>query len=101
MDKNEKKKTIVLDLRHVMAEESIDTFTEIDLSKQIGNLIHRNAGDIGLDDKARELYHNGTVEVDMSTFNMFKAIVTEAPILLYCKNAILKEMNKAIEAYNK
>ena len=90
---NEKKK-IVLDLQHVKVEQEIDKFVEMDLSKLIGNEVHQRAGDIGLDDKARELYHNGKVELTEEMRNMIKGIVANSDLVFYIKKAVIEEIDK-------
>ena len=93
----EKDKKITIDLRKVMVEKDIDVYTETDLSKPIGNIIHQQAGDIGLDEKARELYHNGFVEVDMQTAVMMKEIVAQGGILYYVQQAVVREIEKSFK----
>lgn len=48
----------------VMMEVSIDSYKELDLSKDLGNEVHRMTSDIGLDDIARKIYHDGEAEMD-------------------------------------
>ena len=57
-------KTFKCDFKHVLMEANIDEFKEMDLSKELGNEIHRMTSDIGLDDIARKIYHDGEVEID-------------------------------------
>lgn len=90
---NEEKK-IVLDLQHVKVEQEIDKFKEMDLSKVIGNTVHQMAGDIGLDDKARELYHNGKVEVTVEMRNMIKGLVANSDLVFFIKKAVIDEIDK-------
>lgn len=92
----ENEKTIRLDFSHVMLEENIGVFTEADLSKHVGNMVHQQAGDIGLDEKARELYHNGSVEVTERMARMFLGIVGDAGLKLYVKQAVMKIIEEAI-----
>lgn len=92
---NEKKVTI--DLRNVTVEKEIDVFVEMDLSKPIGNIIHQQAGDIGLDDKARELYHKGVVDVDVHTANIIKQIIDSSNLILYIHEAVMKKIDEALK----
>ena len=68
MKKNEKEgaepKKIKCDFKHVMMEMKIDEFKETDLSIELGNEIHRMTSDIGLDELARKIYHDGMVEIE-------------------------------------
>ena len=62
--KNEKKpKVQVYDFRKVMIETEIDSFKELDLSKDLGNEIHSKTSDIGIDEIARKIYHDGKVKM--------------------------------------
>jgi hypothetical protein len=46
-------------------EVAFDEYRELDLAKELGNYIHTNTNDIGLDDTARAIYHSdGEMEVD-------------------------------------
>ena len=93
MKKNEEKR-ITLDLRHVELEQDIDRFATADLSKAVGNLVHQRAADIGIDDKARELYHGGTVDLDGRELAVFKAIVEQSDLVYYVKSTLLKVMEE-------
>ena len=97
MNENEEKK-ITVDLRHVMVEKDIEVYTEMDLSKPIGNIIHQQAGDIGLDDKARELYHNGKADMDEQTAKLMIQIVSQSQLLLFIKQAVIKEIEKSLKS---
>ena len=59
MDKGKK----VYDFTKVMMEVEFDKFEELDLSKDVGNAVHQNTGDIGIDDIAREIYRSGKAEM--------------------------------------
>lgn len=79
------------DFRKVSVEVDFDTFKDMDLAKPVANTIHRNCTDIGIDDKARELYHNGTVELSPKMAAMFLAIIMQSNLIASVKKA-LKEM---------
>ena len=96
MEKNEERK-VVIDLRNVTVEKEIDVFVEMDLSKPIGNIIHQQAGDIGLDEKARELYHKGVVDVDAHTANIIKQIIDSANLVFYVHEAVSKKIDDALK----
>lgn len=50
--------------KKINVEVAFDEFQELDIAKQIGNFIHANTPDIGLDDVAREIYHSeGEIEI--------------------------------------
>ena len=51
--------------KNISVEVAFDEFKELDLAKELGNYIHTNTNDIGLDDTARSIYHSdGEMEVD-------------------------------------
>lgn len=84
--------------KKINVEVEFDEFQELDIAKQIGNFIHANTPDIGLDDVAREIYHSeGEIEISekhakdivvmvSSDVCMFVAAVKKAII-----NALTKE----------
>ena len=84
--------------KKINVEVAFDEFQELDIAKQIGNFIHANTPDIGLDDVAREIYHSeGEIEISehhakdivvmvSSDVCMFVAAVKKAII-----NALTKE----------
>lgn len=83
-----KARTAVLNLQHARTEMEIDCYSEADLSKPVANLIHQRAGDIGIDEKAHELYHKGQVEVTEADVRLFRQIVEESRMVVYAKRAI-------------
>lgn len=92
----EKEKVFLIDLQKVSVEKDIDEFTEMDLSKVIGNTVHQRAGDIGLDDKARELYHNGQVELTQSMANQFKGIIASCDLVFFVRKAVIEHIDKSL-----
>jgi hypothetical protein len=87
MNAEEKK---LYDFTKVRIEVEIDVFQEIDASKQIGNIIHQNTTDIGIDDIAREIYHKGEVELSEQEAQQIKQILLESPIIVGAKRALQK-----------
>ena len=53
----------VYDFRKVMMEVEIDEFMEVDLRRPFGNAIHKNTDDIGIDELARAIFKQDTVEI--------------------------------------
>ncbi len=84
------------DFRKVSVEIDFDTFQDMDLAKPIANAIHRNCTDIGIDDKARELYHNGTVELSSKMAAMFLAIIMQSNLIASVKKALKKMLEPEI-----
>lgn len=76
--------------KDVSVEVEFDTFKQIDLSKDVANAIHRNTNDIGIDDKARELYHNGSVELSADLASSFLLIIMQSDLVAAVKLAIKK-----------
>lgn len=85
MKKNEKK---VTDFTKVQVETKIDTFEEFDISKAIGNTVHQNTSDIGIDDIARKIYHDGKVELSADEAMMVNAIVQNSNLVIAIKQAV-------------
>lgn len=92
----ESEKEFILNLREVEVEQEIDKYRKMDLSKVVGNIVHQRAGDIGLDDKARDMYHNGQASLTMSMMNMFKGIIENSDLVFFIRKAIIAEIDKAM-----
>lgn len=76
-------------------EVAFDEFKELDIAKQLGNFIHTNTNDIGLDDTARAIYHSeGEVEVDEAHAQLIIELVKglNCSFLAGVKKAIIKEL---------
>ena len=76
-------------------EVAFDEFKELDLAKDLGNYIHTNTNDIGLDDTARAIYHSEReMEVDdihaQQIIEMIKG--SECMFLVGVKKAIINEL---------
>lgn len=93
MKKDQKKiEKKVYDFSKVMIEERFDEFIEVDLSKALGNSIHQNTIDIGIDEIARAIYHNGKAEIPEEQKKEIIAIVKSdsCRLLVAAKNAVIK-----------
>ena len=86
----------IYDFTKVMMEVKFDEFEEVDLSKTIGNAIHQNTGDIGIDDIAREIYRNGKVEMTEEQAGMISHILTvgNTTIVVAAKKAAIELLTK-------
>ena len=81
-----------------VAVKGIDgTAKEIDFSKEIGNAIYNTTKDIGELDLAREIYHNGNVELTKEQAIIVQAIVDQN-FLAWAKEPLLAELNKVINS---
>lgn len=91
--KENEEKTILLNLQEVDVEQNIDKITKMDLSKVVGNIVHQRAGDIGLDDKAREIYHKGEAEVSEYMLTQIRSIIEQSDLVLYVRTALMKHID--------
>ena len=56
-------KTKFFDFTEVEMEVSFDNVMKVDISKTLGNVIHQNTGDLGLDELARTIYKEGKADI--------------------------------------
>lgn len=89
-EKTEKEKTKVYDFTSLEVEEKFDKFVERDLSKPIGNAIHRGTDDLGIDELARKIYRDGKVEMNEEDAELIFAILMASDLLAYVKVTIKK-----------
>lgn len=59
----EQKETKFFDFTQVEMEVSFDNVMTLDISKTLGNVIHQNTGDLGLDEIARTIYKEGKADI--------------------------------------
>ena len=59
----EQKETKFFDFTEVEMEVSFDKKMKVDISKTLGNVIHQNTGDLGLDELARTIYKEGKADI--------------------------------------
>ncbi len=81
--------------KNISVEVAFDEYRELDLAKELGNYIHTNTNDIGLDDTARAIYHSdGEMEVDdihaQQIIDMVKS--RDCVFLAGVKRAIINEL---------
>ena len=55
--------TKFFDFTQVEMEVSFDNVMTLDISKTLGNVIHQNTGDLGLDEVARTIYKEGKADI--------------------------------------
>ena len=58
-----KEETKFFDFTEVEMEVSFDNVMKVDISKTLGNVIHQNTGDLGLDELARTIYKDGKADI--------------------------------------
>lgn len=86
-----------VDFKKLSVEVSFDKFSEVDVAKVLGNYIHTNTPDIGLDDTARAIYHSeGEIEIPDEHAEMINALVenNKCPLLASVKRAIFKTLSR-------
>jgi len=58
-----KEETKFFDFTEVEMEVSFENMMKVDISKTLGNVIHQNTGDLGLDEVARTIYKEGKADI--------------------------------------
>ena len=58
-----KEETKFFDFTQVEMEVRFDDVKKVDISKTLGNVIHQNTGDLGLDELARTIYKEGKADI--------------------------------------
>lgn len=89
-EKTEKEKTKVYDFSAIMVESEFDKFQEVDTSKNVGNIIHKNTDDLGIDEIARQIYKEGKVEMTDFQAKVVLAILMNSNLLAFVKKGIKK-----------
>lgn len=89
-EKTEKEKTKVYDFSAIMVESEFDKFQEVDTSKNVGNIIHKNTDDLGIDEIARQIYKEGKVEMTDFQAKVVLAILMNSNLLAFVKEGIKK-----------
>lgn len=84
------KKTAIYDFTQLSVETDIDSFVQFDGSKAIGNAIHRSTSDIGMDDIARRIYHEGRAELSPEQANAVNMMVQNSNLVIALKQAVSK-----------
>ena len=71
----------------------------VDISKTLGNFIFQTTGDIGMFEKAKEIYHKGEVELTPEQKKEIKAIFKSGdnPFTVLATLATMKAMGPADE----
>ena len=59
----QKQETKFFDFTQVEMEVRFDEMMKVDISQTLGNVIHQNTGDIGLDEVARTIYKEGKADI--------------------------------------
>lgn len=90
MEREKKNETKIYDFTSLEVEEKFDQFVKKNLSKPIGNAIHRGTDDIGIDELARKIYRDGKVKMNEEDAKLIFAILMASDLLAYVKVSIKK-----------
>lgn len=71
----QKQETKFFDFTKVVMEVRFDEMMEVDISQTLGNVIHMNTGDIGLDEIARTIYKEGKADVPVEYIPVIVSIL--------------------------
>ena len=70
-----KQETKFFDFTKVVMEVRFDEMMEVDISQTLGNVIHMNTGDIGLDEIARTIYKEGKADIPVEYIPVIVSIL--------------------------
>ena len=88
--KKEQETKKVYDFSAITVEVEFDKFQEVDTSKNVGNIIHKNTDDLGIDEIARQIYKEGKVEMTDFQAKVVLAILMNSNLLAFVKEGIKK-----------
>ena len=71
----QKQETKFFDFTEVEMEVRFDEMMEVDISQTLGNVIHMNTGDIGLDEIARTIYKEGKADIPVEYIPVIVSIL--------------------------
>ena len=71
----EQKETKFFDFTEVEMEVRFDEIEKVDISKTLGNVIHQNTGDLGLDELARTIYKEGKADIHVEYIPVIVSIL--------------------------
>lgn len=89
-------KTKFFDFTQVEMEVSFDEMTEVDISQTLGNVIHQNTGDLGLDELARTIYKEGKADIPVGYIPAIVSILKMPQSLMAAggKRALIEMFNQ-------
>ena len=70
-----KEETKFFDFTEVEMEVRFDEIEKLDISKTLGNVIHQNTGDLGLDELARPIYKEGKADIPVEYIHVIVSIL--------------------------
>ena len=92
----EQKETKFFDFTQVEMEVSFDEKMQVDISKTLGNVIHQNTGDLGLDEIARTIYKEGKADIPVGYIPVIVEILKMPQSLMAAggKVAVINMLNQ-------
>jgi len=89
-------KTKSFDFTQVEVEVSFDVKKLVDTSKTLGNVIHQNTGDLGLDEIARTIYKEGKADIPVDYIPVIVEILKmpQSPMAAGGKLALIDMFNQ-------
>jgi hypothetical protein len=92
----QKRETKFFDFTKVMMEVRFDEMMEVDISQTLGNVIHMNTGDIGLDEIARTIYKEGKADIPVEYIPVIVSILKMPHSLMAAggKRALIEMFNQ-------
>lgn len=76
-----------IDFRKIETFDIEGNKSTLDVSKELGNAIYNNTGDLGELELAREIYKQGEIEVDVEKAHIIEKYVNET-FLAFVKEAV-------------
>ena len=93
----QKRETKFFDFTEVEMEVRFDEIEKVDISKTLGNVIHQNTGDLGLDELARTIYKEGKADIPVEYIQVIVSILKMPTSLMAAggKRALIEMFNKS------
>ena len=91
-----KEETKFFDFTQVEMEVSFDEKMAVNISKTLGNVIHQNTGDLGLDEIARTIYKDGKADIPIEYIPVIVSILKMPTSLMAAggKRALIEMFNQ-------
>lgn len=96
MEQKQKQETKFFDFTEVEMEVRFDEMEKVDISKTLGNVIHQNTGDLGLDELARTIYKEGKADIPVEYIQVIVSILKMPQSLMAAggKRALIEMFNQ-------
>ncbi|MBP1592999.1 MAG: hypothetical protein H6Q12_17 [Bacteroidetes bacterium] len=89
-----------IDFRKVNVKDVEGNKSTVDIAKELGNQIYKKTADLGELETAREIYKNGTIEVDAEKATILSRYVKEG-FLAFVQESICPVLERIINNQNK